>query len=285
MSYHNARVIEIVRPDATAANAKVVIFDFDGTLSLIRSGWMEVMIPMSVEQLEACRSGESDADLKAVAEEFIWRLTGKETIYQMMALAEAVRARGGEALNPKAYKKMYLERLWLRIRDRIEDLRAGRVSPETYLVPGARRILEQLTERGLRMYLASGTDHANVRDEAELLGVASHFDDRIFGAQEDLSSFSKAILVQQILSRAGYTANQLLVFGDGYVEIEEVKKVGGVAVGVATAEPSCLTIDAWKRQRLINVGADFIIPNYTPPDELMDTVFSTATDREFAHRN
>ena len=49
--------------------------------------------------------------------------------------------------------------------------------------------------RGLRLYLASGTDDANVKEEAALLGVASFFEDRIFGAQDDLSSFSKAILV------------------------------------------------------------------------------------------
>ena len=36
--------------------------------------------------------------------------------------------------------------------------------------------------------------------------------------------------------------------GDGYVEIEEVKLVGGVAVGVASTEPECVTVDEWKRQ-------------------------------------
>lgn len=241
------------------------------------------MVPMCVEQLAACRHGESEAELKALAEEFIWRLTGKETIYQMMALADAIRARGGKALDPKAYKKMYLDRLWLHIESRIEDLRAGRVSPETYLVPGARRLLELLNERGLSMYLASGTDHANVREEAELLDVARYFGDRIFGAQEDLSSFSKAILVQQIVSRAGFTADQLLVFGDGFVEIEEVKKVGGVAVGVATAEPACVEIDPWKRQRLINVGADFIIPNYVQAERITEVLFSTAAQTEIVH--
>jgi phosphoglycolate phosphatase len=267
-------VIETVRPGVTARQAKVVIFDFDGTLSIIRSGWMDVMVPLCVAQLEALGLGETEAQLRAVVEEFVWRLTGKETIYQMMALAEAICVRGGRPLEPATYKKMYLDRLWLKIRDRIENLRAGRVHPEAFLVPGARRLLENLAERGLRLYLASGTDDANVKEEAALLGVASFFEDRIFGAQDDLSSFSKAILVRQIVSRAGFQANELLVFGDGYVEIEEVKKAGGVAVGVATAEPKCLEIDEWKRERLIRVGADFIVPNYTQLEELTATLFS-----------
>lgn len=268
-------MIEIVRPGAAAANAKVVIFDFDGTLSLIRSGWMEVMVPMCVEQLTALQTGETESELRAVVEEFVWRLTGKETIYQMMALAAAIRERGGRALEPKAYKRLYLERLWLRIENRISDLRRGRVSAEAYLVPGARQLLELLTERGLRLYLASGTDHANVQEEAGLLDVARYFEGRIFGAQEDLASFSKALLVRQIVSSAGFTADQLLVFGDGYVEIEEVKRVGGVAVGVATAEPACLTVDEWKRERLISVGADFIVPNYLAREALAGTLFSS----------
>lgn len=267
-------MIEVVRAGASAAKAKVVVFDFDGTLSLVRSGWIDVMIPMCIEQLAEVNTGESEHVMAEVVHEFVWRLTGKETIYQMMALADAVRARGGRPLEPLAYKKIYLDRLTDRIRHRLEDLRNKRVSADRYLVPGARALLERLVEQGLKLYLASGTDHANVREEAELVDVARYFGDRIFGAQDDLSSFSKALLVQQIVSRAGFSAENLLVFGDGYVEIEEVKKVGGTAVGVATTEPECRMIDEWKRQRLIKVGADFIVPNYLELEQLMRSLFA-----------
>lgn len=267
-------MIETVRPDASASQASVVIFDFDGTLSLIRSGWMEVMIPLCVEQLALLDTGECREELRQTVEEFVWRLTGKETIYQMMALADAVAARGGTPCPPAVYKKMYLERLWLKIRDRIEALRSGRAKPEEYMVPGARALLETLRRQGMRMYLASGTDDANVKEEADLLDVARYFEGRIFGAQEDLKSFSKALLVQQILAKTGgVQADQLLVFGDGFVEIEEVKRKGGTAVGVATAEPDCADIDEWKRRRLIHAGADFIIPHYRDLDAILSVVF------------
>lgn len=267
-------MIETIRAGASAANAKAVIFDFDGTISLIRSGWMDVMVPLCIGQLAKLNTGESMAELRRTVEEFVWRLTGKETIYQMMALAEAVRERGGEPLEPLAYKKMYLDQLWFKIRDRIEGLRSGRAKPEQYMVPGAREFLERLADLGVRLYLASGTDHANVREEAALLGVSSNFGERIYGAQEDLKAFSKAILVQQILARTGgLRPDELLVFGDGYVEIEEVRKAGGVAVGVATSEPECVEIDEWKRLRLISAGADFIIPNYLACNELFVRLF------------
>ena len=52
-------MIEPIRPQATAAHARVALFDFDGTLSLIRSGWVDVMVPMMVEILADLNTGES----------------------------------------------------------------------------------------------------------------------------------------------------------------------------------------------------------------------------------
>jgi len=265
--------MEIITPGASAARARLALFDFDGTLSLIRSGWVEVMVPMMVEILADLKTGESEADLRAIVEDFVWRLTGKETIYQMMEFADHVQRRGGRALDPLEYKKMYLDRLWVRIHGRIEELHRGHASPEQYMVPGARALLESLKSRGLKMYLASGTDEIYMKEEARLLDVARYFDGGVYGAQDDYKSFSKKILIQRILATTDVQGEQILGFGDGYVEIEEVKQVGGVTVGVATTEPECQVVDDWKRLRLIGVGADFIVPNYLGHEELVATLF------------
>jgi phosphoglycolate phosphatase-like HAD superfamily hydrolase len=116
-------MVENISPGVSARNARVVLFDFDGTLSVIRSGWMNVMVPMMVEILADLKTGESEEQLRGMVEEFVWRLTGKETIYQMIAFAEAVGARGGKPLEPAAYKKMYLDRLWQKIESRVVALR------------------------------------------------------------------------------------------------------------------------------------------------------------------
>src|SRR5580704_5414692 len=157
MTQITSTTIEQVRAGANAAGARAALFDFDGTLSLIRSGWVDVMVPMMVEILVDLKSGESEAELRSIVEDFVWRLTGKETIYQMMEFAGHVTRRGGRALDPLEYKKLYLDRLWTRIHGRIEQLKAGKASPEEYMVPGARALLESLKARGLKMYLASGT--------------------------------------------------------------------------------------------------------------------------------
>jgi len=268
-------MIENVNPSASARNARVVLFDFDGTLSLIRSGWMDVMVPMMVEILLDLKTGESQDELRGVVETFVWKLTGKETIYQMMAFADAIAARGGKPLDPLVYKKMYLDRLWTKIESRIEELRKGHASPEKYLVPGARVWLENLKDRGMKMYLASGTDEIYMKEEARLLDVARYFEGGVYGALDDYKSFSKAILIQRILASAEFHGSEFLGFGDGYVEIEEVKNVGGVAVGVASQEPECRTVDDWKRTRLIGVGADYIVPNFLCNDELTSMLFAS----------
>jgi phosphoglycolate phosphatase len=267
--------MEQIRPGASAAGARVALFDFDGTLSLVRSGWMDVMVPMMVEILAGLKTGETDAELKVVVEDFVWRLTGKETIYQMMEFAENVAKRGGKPLDPLEYKKMYLDLLWERIRDRVEELKSGKVSPEKYMVPGTRELLEGLKERGLKMYLASGTDEVYMKEEARLIDVAKYFDGGVYGALDDYKSFSKKILVQRILAGTDVRGEEIIGFGDGYVEIEEVKLVGGIAVGVASTEPECMTVDQWKRQRLIGVGADYIVPNYLCRTELMGALFGS----------
>ncbi|HLH43412.1 MAG TPA: HAD family hydrolase [Bryobacteraceae bacterium] len=267
--------IERIRPASSPPRARAALFDFDGTLSLIRSGWMDVMVPMMVETLLDLKTGESEAELRAIVEDFVWRLTGKETIYQMMAFAGHVAQRGGKALDAREYKKMYLDRLWLKIRGRVEDLRQGRCPAETYLVPGARPLLERLQSFGLRMYLASGTDQEAMREEARLLDIARYFDGGVYGALEDYQSFSKKILIQRILSQTDVRGEEILVFGDGYVEIEEVKLVGGTAVGVATREPECREVDSWKRQRLIGVGADYIVPNFLCCEQLLGLLFDS----------
>ena len=260
-------MIETIRP-ASAPHARVALFDFDGSLSLIRTGWMQVMIPMMVEILAELKTGETEDQLRTVIEDFVWRLTGQETVFQMMELANQVKLRGGAPLDPLVYKHQYLDRLSHVIKDRVEALRTGKCPPDTYLVPGSRAILEALKERGLRLYLASGTDEIYMKEEADLLDVSRYFDGGVYGALDDFAKFSKRILIQRILQSPDIQGDQLIGFGDGYVEIEEVKQVGGVGVGLATDEPECRKPDEWKRQRLIGVGADYIVPNYLGWEEL-----------------
>ena len=47
------RGIEIVHPDIERGQIRHALFDFDGTISLIREGWQEIMETMMIEILMA----------------------------------------------------------------------------------------------------------------------------------------------------------------------------------------------------------------------------------------
>jgi phosphoglycolate phosphatase-like HAD superfamily hydrolase len=250
-----------------------VLFDFDGTLSLIRQGWPEVMVPMFTEVLPAL-PGESDNDRRRMAFEDIMHLNGKQTIYQMIQLCERIKERGGQPREPLWYKHEYLRRLDLRIRDRVEGLRAGTIAPDDLLVHGARGLLENLHRRGLPLYLASGTDEVFVKQEAELLDLTRYFGPRIYGAQDDYKTFSKKMVIQRIIDENDIHGEHLLSFGDGYVEIQNTKEAGGLAVAVASDEAHNGSghMDQWKRKRLWGVGADVVIPDFRDAGPLLEMI-------------
>jgi phosphoglycolate phosphatase-like HAD superfamily hydrolase len=265
--------IELRAPLEPRPGISHVLFDFDGTLSLIRQGWPEVMVPMFVEALPRL-AGESESDLRQMVLDDIMRLNGKQTIYQMIQLADRIRERNGEPLEPLAYKHEYLRRLDTHIGARVAGLREGRTESDTLLVHAARPLLEHLRDRGLQLYLASGTDEYAVKQEAELLGITQYFGSNIYGALDDYVRFSKKMVIDRILQEHKITGSQLLSFGDGYVEIENTKQVGGLAVAVASDEAhnGSGRVDEWKRKRLLGVGADVVIPDFRDAIPFIDFV-------------
>jgi len=270
--------VEIIREPQHFGKYTDVLFDFDGTLSLIREGWPQVMVPMMVEILLECGTDESQEELSKLVMEFVMRLTGKQTLYQMIQLRDEVVKRGGVPRDPLEYKNQYHDLLMQRISKRRDALASGEATPSHYLVPGSLALLGNLISRGCRCYLASGTDEVYVREEAELLRIVPFFEDRIYGAKPDILDFSKAMVIKSILSDHRIEGAQLLGFGDGYVEIENVKSVGGTAVAVASDESGRSgTPDPWKRERLVGIGADLVVPDFGEQEHLISYLFDRSS--------
>jgi phosphoglycolate phosphatase len=264
--------IEVINPDIPRGAIRHALFDFDGTISLIREGWQGVMIPMMVEILLQTPQHEDEEELRRVVTDFVDRLTGTQTIYQMLRLCEEVEKRGGKPADPLVYKRMYHDRLWERIKGRVAALEKGEVPPEEMMVPGALEMVKALRARGVTCYLASGTDEPYVLHEAAVLGLTPYFA-RIYGALDDYKRYSKKMVIERIIRENDLHGREFAAFGDGFVEIEDAKAVGGIAVGVASNEATREGVNLWKRQRLIAAGADLIVPDFREHDRLVAYLF------------
>ena len=251
---------------------KTALFDFDGTVSLIRSGWQDIMIPYFIEVLSEVATDESEEEITALVRNFVDTLTGKQTIFQCMRLDEEVVKRGGAHRDPVEYKHEYLRRLEIHIKERKEGLENGTIKPEELIVPGCTEFVYKLKEKGINCYLASGTDEKDVLYESALLGLDKVFDGHIYGAHDYMTDCSKELVIKSLIKDGGIKPEELISFGDGYVEIELVADIGGYTVGVATDEERRCGINSWKRNRLLAAGASMIIPDFSGYDKLIDYI-------------
>ena len=267
----NDHWLEIVRPGAVSklGDVRYAVFDFDGTISAIRQGWEDIMAPLMVEMI--CGDTGPTEAIEAEVREYVDRSTGILTIKQMEWLAEVVR-RHGLACNPKTaleYKHIYNERLLVPVRDRLDRLARGECTQRDLAIAGARQLVESLYARGVEMYLTSGTDEVYVVAEARALGVAEFFDGRIYGARDDTQFYTKERIIQRILSEHHLHGQQLLVVGDGPVEIRHAVARGALSLGVASDEVRRFGWNTRKRRRLLNAGVDLLVADFRQHESLL----------------
>jgi rfaE bifunctional protein kinase chain/domain len=258
---------------------KHILFDNDGTLSTLRQDWECVMQDMMVKAI----IGGSIPDkiiierIEQRVKEYIELSTGLQTIIQMEMLVKLVREFNlfpdNEILDKFKYKSIYLEQLLKIVNKRIDEIRDDPKKKEHYTIKGASGFLEKLKKRGIKLYLASGTDIGHVEQEASILGYADFFESRIYGSVDDVRKYSKKVVIEDIIRKNHLNENEFAVIGDGPVEIREGKKKRGICIGVASDEKTGQGLDVDKRRRLISAGADIIITDYLESDILLNFLF------------
>jgi phosphoglycolate phosphatase-like HAD superfamily hydrolase len=245
---------------------KAVLFDFDGTLSTLRAGWEETMVPLFKEAITGSHqlTSEESTGLDQEIAAYIDQSTGIQTIYQMRWLAEKVKEKGW---NPVVegewdYKAEYNRRLLLKVDERIRGLQTGVYHPADFLIKGSEKLLELLHQQAIPMYIASGTDHPDVVNEAEVLGVRHYFKE-IAGAPVGRADCSKEKVIRDLLAQGDLQSEGLAVIGDGKVEIRLAKENGALALGLASDEDKREGLNAIKVERLQAAGADWIAGDFT----------------------
>lgn len=245
------------------------VFDHDGTISVLREGWEEVMEKCMMQAVTGGRRFDDDltAKIRSSSRDFITRSTGIQTINQMAMLVGIVKKWGlvpeAEILTPQQYKDIYNDALLAFIAQRVENVKRGVLTPADVTVAGSIAFLRTLAENGVRIYLASGTDQEDVRREAELLGYADYFTGGIYGSVGDMHNDPKRQVLQRILAAEGVDTQLLAIFGDGPVEMREAHDNGALAVGIQSNEIRRYGWNESKHKRLLQAGADLLIPDLT----------------------
>lgn len=250
------------------------LIDFDGTLSLIRENWQDVQYQYFLEILRETPRAEDEEPEETARRirEFVSLLTGKATIYECAQLVEEIKKRGGIPESPSVYLDAFERRLQQRIEDRVRRLESG-ADPTRYRVAGTIELLEMLQNRDITLSLISGNELSSVQKEAELLGVDSFFSGRIYSVHPGDRHTRKSELILSIIRENGLHGLDVLGIGDGVVEIDRIKRLGGYTIGVASDEFEQIEAGGWKLERLIRAGADIIVPNYVEIDWLESLLF------------
>ncbi|MGQ9629234.1 MAG: HAD family hydrolase [bacterium] len=269
--------VEVINPEIHRGRIRHALFDFDGTISVVREGWERIMVPLMIEMI--CGGTEPTKEIEEEVRDYVDRSTGIQTILQMEWLSKKVEEYGlaERALTPLEYKKIYNERLLIPVRERLGRLARGEVGRRDLMIEGSEDFLRGLCDRGVVLYLASGTDREYVLEEAEALGVAKYFRGGIFGALSSYEEYSKEKVICRIASDYSLHGSELLVVGDGPVEIRNAKARNAIAVGVASDEVRRQGWNRRKVERLRGAGADILMPDFRWGDALLDYLFSEWT--------
>lgn len=243
-----------------------VLFDFDGTISKLRSGWDVLMKQYMIECIP-----DKTPEIYTRVEQYIDESAGIQTVHQMKWLSDQVRQSGGKIMDPWDYKKEFTDLLMQSVKVRKDEIQKDRASAKRYLVHGSLDFLEALKERGIPMFLASGTDDEDTRTEAACLGVADYFEE-IAGAAPHVDRCSKEATLRK-LARPG---KKMLIVGDGKVEISLGCEWGAVTLGVASWDQyenfSSEETNPVKARRLIAAGATALVADFREFDKILSWI-------------
>ena len=280
-SYRDETEIELCAESLSLGKIKHAVFDHDGTISTLRQGWELIMAPVMIKAILGDQFDTADESLYQKVRhrvlDYIDKSTGIQTIVQMEALVEMVEEFGlvpAEKIRDKfGYKEIYNDALMEQVNERIEKFTRGELDINDYTVKGSLEFVKALKQKGVTLYLASGTDRQDVVNESKALGYGDLFDGGIYGSVGDISKYSKKMVIEKIMTDNKLQGPELAVFGDGPVEIRECVKREGIAVGVASDEIRRHGLNVEKRIRLIKAGAHIIIPDFSQHSKLIEFLF------------
>ena len=135
----------------------------------------------------------------------------------------------------------------------LEVARAYRaVTAQVALYPGVPTLLDDLAERGTRLFVLSTNREDNIR----LILRRAGLEDRIEGVYASHRLFGKAQLLRRLLSREGIARERLTYVGDEQRDIDACREVGVRVVAVAWGIDTIGRLQASNPDLLASTPAD-----------------------------
>ena len=268
----NPRIEILARP---THQPSVVAIDFDGTMSLSRIGWQEVMHAVMRQALAPWHPKPHLMDEEITS--YIARSTGQPSIIQMAWVDEHVMLYGGVRHGAQHYLDQFSAAMSAQIDARIASIHDD-ASADACMVPGAREFLRMLHAHDVPIALVSGTERHHLIRESQALRIHDYFTAGIYGPGVHAPTFTKHDAMQHLVDQYQAPAGTLVSVGDGPVEIQAGKALLGYSIGVASHERSG-GLDPAKRTILVQAGADAIVANLTMLAELQSLIFVTPSSQ------
>src|SRR4051812_34862524 len=138
--------IELRAPLTPRPEIRLIIFDFDGTLSWLRHGWPGMMCDVFERHYPA--EEKSAAEVRELLLGEILALNGQPSIRQCQRFVEMLGERGLSGPEPETFRAEFQRRLDEAIEQRIARIRSGAARAEDYVVHGLQAFLEHASKKG-----------------------------------------------------------------------------------------------------------------------------------------
>lgn len=154
------------------------------------------------------------------------------------------------------------------VAQRAASILSGQATPADFLMKDSEGFLQALVQRGIEIFVASGTDDPDVKRESDLLGVRQYFKD-ISGAPLGKADCSKEAVLRRLFAENSFQGPEVAVIGDGRVEIELGRQAGAITMGLASNETTRCGVNPIKRNRLVNAGAHAVVGDFIEKDDIL----------------
>ena len=236
---------------------KCVILDYDGTLTTFRKGWEFILYPYVKNLIDKNHNKDTNPELEVDLEHLVAHAGGTTPRQLMGRLADLVEKYTGKSESIEHYVSEYGKIFNAEIARRVDSFDDD---SESYVISGVRQLLEFLKSKKTLNYVVTGSCGKAVTKELAILSMRDDFLG-VYGADGSTIGNHKELAIEEIITKHGLLASEVLIVGDGSTEMRAAVKMNLPSLGIASDEHNG-GLCSQKRTLLVDIGANAIVEDY-----------------------